>query len=162
MDSYVLVEMNSHESPSPPVIQGVVISFQADLEKLRALSFQNSDFKCIESQAFEFVQDGVQFRCHVKVQEQLSKPGFIGIFLHHCEGDQEIGHPPPLSLTDWELGVMLPDGQKLLRKMKDTALGAHGMGWPEFIGPGSIPSGTSNLEVVITLNHNQHITIRTT
>ena len=161
MEQYVLVE-RVNETTNLCVVQGLQISFLADLNKLRSLPYEDSEFKWIKSETFEFIQDGAQYRCHLKVQEQISSPGYIGIFLHHDELEEEgMIQPPPLCLHDWELGVLLPDGQRVMRKMKNTTLGLYGMGWPDFVGPKSIPSDASSLEVLAILNKFHNVSLHT-
>ena len=155
MDTYVIVDKTVDEKV--PVVQGIDVRFEADLKKLRELPFKG-DFKSVESESFKFIQDGREYSIHIKVQQALSNPGPIGIFLHHDEEDKE---DSKLSLNDWSLGVILPSGEKHVRSMRGTYLGMHGMGWPSFIEVGLVPLDASSVEVLLGLNRVKEISLGT-
>lgn len=165
MDAYVIVNKVVEEEVSVPVVQGIDIRFEADLKKLRELPYAG-EFKSVQSESFKFVQDGIQRSIHIKVQEALSNPGPIGVFLHFDDDEgegEDDGSPSPqskLSLNDWTLGVILPQtDEKHIRSMRGTFLGLHGMGWPSFIE--AVPPGTSSIMILVSMNRVRQISIGT-
>ena len=68
---------------------------------------------------------------------------------------------PTLSLSEWELGVVLPCGEKIVRAMRESNLGAHGMGWPSFVEPDQVPKGVSNLVVTCSITKYHRVALKT-
>ena len=187
MESFVIVERDAEtdvddssrstaaarvvEREQAPSLFSLSIEFMADLGLLRSKPFK-SDYRWISSESFQFTDDksGRLMSIHLKVQESKTiNPGHIGIFLHHDEDEESDDatplvtddDAPTLSLSEWELGVVLPCGEKIVRAMKESNLGAHGMGWPSFVEPNQIPNGASSLVVTCSITNYHRVALKT-